>query len=150
YLPAWSSREATEATHEVRDSRLRLWIPPEQDRWCHLDHTPALRVSALQSGNHSGPVGSTIGQQPYRPGLVVRERQEPFAGWIVGPGQLEARMRMTLSPRSMASLWLIGVEDRPQRSAEICVVEVFGHGVVPGESAQLGTGLHAFRDPGVE
>ena len=106
-------------------------------------------MSGIQSGNHSGPVGSTTAQQPYRDGLSVREEQEPFAGWIVGPGQLTTRLRMSVSPGSMAALWLVGVEDVPQRSAEICVVEVFGSGVEPGKRAALGVGLHPFRDPAV-
>ena len=34
YLPAWSSRAATLATYDVRDSCLRLSIPPDQGHWC--------------------------------------------------------------------------------------------------------------------
>ena len=37
----------------------------------------------------------------------------------------------------------------PERCAEICVMEVFGDAVVPGESAAVGMGLHPFRDPEV-
>jgi hypothetical protein len=149
YLPAWSSRAASAATHELRDSCLRLSIPTDQGLWCAGDHTPPLRVSGIQSGNFSGPVGSTIGQQPYRDGLTVREEQETFWGWTPGPGYIEIRARMTVTERSMAAFWMIGLEDRPERSAEICVVEVFGKAVVPGESAEVGMGLHAFRDPAV-
>jgi beta-glucanase (GH16 family) len=47
----------------------------------------------------------------------------------------------------MVASWLVGLEDQPQRSAEICVVEVFGEAVVAGESTAVGMGLHAFRDP---
>src|SRR5690606_33176279 len=119
YLPAWSSRDASAATYEVRESCLHLWIPPDQGLWCHPDHQPPLRVSGVQSGNHSGPVGSTRAQQPYREGLTVREEQQPFAGWLVGPGELSTRLRMSVSPRSMAALWLVGIEDVPERSAEI-------------------------------
>jgi len=149
YLPAWSSRDASAATYEVRESCLHLWIPPDQGLWCHPDHQPPLRVSGVQSGNHSGPVGSTRAQQPYREGLTVREEQQPFAGWLVGPGELSTRLRMSVSPRSMAALWLVGIEDVPERSAEICVVEVFGSAVVPGQGAAVGVGLHPFRDPAV-
>jgi beta-glucanase (GH16 family) len=49
----------------------------------------------------------------------------------------------------MVSLWMVGLEDRPERSAEICVTEMFGDAVVPAESAAVGTGLHRFRDPSV-
>lgn len=77
-LPAWSSRRATAAMYEIRDSCLVLSIPPEQGLWLPDEHTPALRVSGIQSGNFSGPVGSTIGQQPWRHGAIVREAQETF------------------------------------------------------------------------
>jgi len=149
YLPAWSSRAATAATVEVRDSCLHLSIPPGQGLWCADDHQPAMRVSAVQSGNASGPVGSTVGQQPYREGLVVREEQHPHWGWTPLGGHLEMRARAVLSPRSMVAWWMVGLEDRPERSAEICVAEVFGDAVVPGGSAAVGMGLHPFRDPAV-
>ena len=54
---------------------------------------------------------------------------------------------MALSPRSMASLWMVGFEDRPERCGEICVVEVFGKDLEPGRSAEVGMGFKAFRDP---
>jgi len=149
YLPAWSSRAESAATYEVRDSCLRLSIPAHQGVWCAGDHEPPLRVSAVQSANLSGPVGSTVGQQPYRDGLVVREEQGRFLGWTPGPGYVEMRARAVLSPWSMVSLWMVGLEDVPERCAEICVMEVFGDAVVPGESAQVGSGVHAFRDPSV-
>jgi len=147
YLPAWSSRAATLACHEVRDSCLRLSIPPTQGRWLPGEHEPPLRVSGIQSGNFSGPAGSTIGQQPWRDGAVVREAQEEFWGWTPLGGRLEIRARAELTPRSMVAWWLIGREQRPQECAEICVMEIFDDAVVPGRSAAVGMGLHAFRDP---
>ena len=86
YLPAWSSRAASAATYDIRDSCLHLSIPPEQGLWCADDHRPPLRVSGIQSGNFSGPVGSTVGQQPFRTGLTVREAQETFWGWTPDHG----------------------------------------------------------------
>lgn len=149
YLPAWSSRAATAATYRVDDSCLHLSIPPEQGLWCADDHTPPLRVSGIQSGNLSGPVGSTVGQQPYRDGLTVREAQEPFWGWTPDRGYIEMRARGVITPRSMVAFWMVGLEDRPERSAEICVAEIFGNAVTPGMSTAVGMGLHPFRDPAV-
>ncbi|MEV8377188.1 glycoside hydrolase family 16 protein [Kribbella sp. NPDC056861] len=149
YLPQWSSRAAAGAQYEVEDSCLRLFVPPDQGIWCEGDHLPPTRVSGIQSGNFSGPVGSTIGQQPYRDGLRVREEQPPFWGWTPTGGYLELRARADLSPRSMAALWLVGLEDTPERCAEICVTEMFGKSVVAGESVEVGMGLHTFRDPSV-
>jgi Glycosyl hydrolases family 16 len=149
YLPAWSSRAATAATYDITDSCLRLVIPPTQGLWCAGDHVPPLRVSGIQSGNFSGPVGSSLGQQPYRPGLTVQEEQEPFWGWTPDRGYIELRARGVITPRSMVAFWMVGLEDEPERSAEICVAEIFGNTVEPGKSAEVGMGLHAFRDPAV-
>jgi hypothetical protein len=149
YLPAWSSRAATAATYAVRDSCLHLSIPPERGAWLPGEHEPPLRVSGIQSGNFSGPVGSTVGQQPWRDGAVVREAQQPFRGWTPDHGYLEMRARAVVTARSMVAWWLVGFEDRPERCAEICVAEVFGDAVDPGASAAVGMGLHPFRDPAV-
>jgi hypothetical protein len=149
YLPAWSSRAASAATYELRDSCLHLTIPPDQGLWCADDHTPPLRVSGIQSGNFSGPVGSAVGQHRYREGLTVREEQETFWGWTPDGGYLELRARGVVTPRSMVAWWLVGLEEQPERSAEICVTEMFGDAVRPGESTVVGMGLRAFRDPAV-
>jgi hypothetical protein len=152
YLPQWSSRAASAATYEVADSELRLTIPPEQGIWCEGDHEPPLRVSGIQSGVFSGEVGSTVGQQPYRDGLLVREHQPAHWGWTPYRGRLEVRARMELTPRSMASVWMVGLEDEPNRCAEICVFEVFGDAVETdggAAGAAVGMGIHSFRDPAV-
>jgi hypothetical protein len=142
YLPQWSSRAQSAATYAVADSELRLTIPTEQGLWCADDHEPPLRVSGIQSGVLSGEVGSPVGQQPFRDGLVVREHQPAQWGWTPEHGVIEVRARMELSPRSMASVWMVGLEDRPERCGEICVFEVFGDA-----PAAVGMGIHPFRDP---
>lgn len=153
YLPAWSSRAASAASHRLGPDGLVLDLPVDHPVWCAGDHQPPIRVSGLQSGSFSGPVGSTLGQQPFRDGQVVREEQPRFEGLLLAaPSSVAIRCRMTLSARSMASLWLVGVEDRPERCGEICVVEVFGRSLrtgPDGPSAEVGHGLHAFRDPGL-
>lgn len=151
YLPAWSSRAATAASYRMGAEGLVLEIPPDHPLWCPGDHEPPLRVSGIQSGNWSGPVGSTRGQQRYREGLTVREQQERFEGWLPSGGRVAIRARMELSPRSMAALWLSGFEDDPAqlRCGELCVVEVFGRSLGPAEapSAEVGVGIKPFRDP---
>ncbi len=146
YLPQWSSRAATAAAYEVRDSCLRLYLPEDAPLWCPEDHPP-LRVSGIQSGVFSGPVGSTVGQQPVRPGAVVREEQPAHWGWTPRYGLLEMRARATVTPRSMVAWWLVGLEDVPERCGELCVMEVFGDAVDPVEGAAVGAGTHPFRDP---
>ena len=147
YLPQWSSRAASAATYETGGSELHLTIPAGQAIWCEGDHEPPLRVSGVQSGVHSGPVGSTVGQQPFRDGQTVREAQATQWDWTPEAGTLEVRARMDLSPRSMASVWMVGLEDEPDRCGEICVFEVFGDAVEAGRSAAVGMGVHPFRDP---
>jgi Glycosyl hydrolases family 16 len=155
YLPAWSSRQEAAATYRLGDDGLHLTIPDEHPVWCPDLHDPPLRVSAVQSGNRSGPVGSTDGQQPFREGLVVRERQPESRGFVPHHGRIEVACRATLGPRSMFSAWMIGMEDRPERCGEICLVEVFGdgihdgidHGIEDDGSTAVGNGVHPFRDP---
>lgn len=148
YLPQWSSRAESAATYEVVDSELRLSIPPDQGLWCPDTHPKPLRVSGVQSGVFSGPVGSTIGQQPFADNQVVREEQPAWWGWTPEHGRIEVRARMELSQTSMASVWMVGLEDSPERCGEICLFEVFGTTIsADGSAADVGTGLHPFRDP---
>jgi hypothetical protein len=149
YLPAWQSRATTAATYAIRDSCLELTIPPEQGPWGDGTNRPPIRISGIQSGNASGPLASPNGQHRYRTDLVVREEQEPFWGWTPGPMRIEVRARCVLTPSSMAAFWMIGLEDVPERSAEILVAEIFGNAVEVGVSAEVGMGLRQFRDPHV-
>lgn len=144
YLPVWSSTAASAATYTVENGLLRLSIPPEQGLWCAGDHEPPLRVSGIQSGAWSGPVGSSRGQQRFREGQLVREEQERFEGWLPSSGRVAIRCAMTLSPRSMGAMWLSGFEDdeAQEQCGELCVVEVFGK-----DPTAIGVGIKAFRDP---
>ena len=146
YLPHWSSRDASRATYDVAGSVLRLSIPTAQPLWCSDRHSPALRTSTIASGLFSGPVGSTVGQQPFADGLTVAEEQAPFRGWLLGHGRVSVTARAEVSRRSMVSVWLTGYEDRPDRCGEVCLFEVFGD-AVDGATSGVGAGVHAFRDP---
>ncbi len=148
YLPAWSSREATRPSYRVGDSCLRLDVPVDHPVWCAGDHEPPIRVSGIQSGSFSGPVGSTRGQQRFREGQVVREEQPRLEGWLPATGHAEIRCRMTLSPRSMGALWLAGFEDDDEQlqAGELCVVEIFGSSLRDG-SCEVGMGIKKIRDP---
>ena len=146
YLPHWSSRAASAATYRVRDGELCLSIPPDQPLWCPGVHETPLRVSCVQSAEFSGPVGSPLGGQPFTEGLLVAEEQEDFRGYTPLYGHVEMRARAVITPRSMVAFWMSGIEDTPQHSGEICVMEVFGDAVGVG-TAKVGMGLHKFRDP---
>jgi hypothetical protein len=145
YLPQWSSRERSAARYEIRGGCLRLRIDADQPPWCpELDGE--VRVSSLQTGVFAGPVGSTIGQHRFDPRAVVREAQENVRLYTPQYGLVEVRAKAVDDPLAMVALWLIGYEDEPDRSAEICVCEIFGRDVGP-EDAAVGMGVHPFGDP---
>jgi Glycosyl hydrolases family 16 len=148
YLPQWSSRGLAAARYRLGDGKLRLLIEEDQRPWCpELDGE--VRVSSLQTGLFAGPVGSEIGQHRFDPDAVVREAQENARLYVPQYGLIELRAKALADPRSMVALWLIGYEDEPRRSAEICVCEIFGREVAEGEAA-VGMGVHPFGDPRIE
>ena len=145
HLPQWSSRAASAARYRLADGRLRLVIDDDQSPWCS-EFDGGVRVSNLQTGVFSGPVGSSVGQHRFTGAAVVREEQEEARLYTPQYGLFELRARVTDDPSSMCALWMIGFEDRPDRSAEICPVEIFGRDV-RADGAAVGMGLHPFGDP---
>jgi hypothetical protein len=146
YLPHWSSRDDSAATYRIEGGELCLSIPEDQPLWVPDRHEAPLRVSCIQSGEFSGPLGSSTGQQPIQYGDTVREEQPTMWGYTPLYGDIEVTMRGSVSPRSMFAFWMSGIEDRPERSGEICVAEIFGEDI-EGDRANIGIGIHAFRDP---
>ncbi len=125
YLPHWSSRERSAARYEIGGGVLRLLIEADQEPWSpELDGKT--RVSSLQTGAFAGPVGSATGQHRFSADSVVREEQPNLRLYTPQYGRIELRARASDDPRTMVALWLIGYEDEPERSAEICVCEIFG------------------------
>ena len=94
----------------------------------------------------SGPKDSGIGQHRWRDGLLVREEQPARSLYTPMYGLFELRARFGDDPTTMAALWMIGYEDEPERSAEICIAEIFGRDVGPSETG-IGMGVHPFHDP---
>jgi hypothetical protein len=146
YLPQWSSREAAAARYRL-DGGLRLVIEADQPPWCP-EFDGQTRVSSLQTGVFAGPVGSQVGQSRFTPGLVVREAQDDARLYTPTYGLFELRAKALDDPGCMVALWMIGYEDAPERSAEICICELFGRNVTP-DRAGVGMGLHPFGDPGI-
>jgi len=147
YLPHWSSREASAARYEVGGGLLRLRIEADQAPW-NPGVDGELRVSSLQTGVFAGPVGSDLGQHRFKRGLTVREAQASVALYTPRYGLFELRARALDDPSAMVALWMIGYEDEPARSAEICVCEIFGRDV-GRDSARIGMGLRPFGDPSI-
>jgi hypothetical protein len=147
YLPQWTTRAASAARYRVGGGLLRLLIEENQPPWCP-DLEKGLRVSSLQTGVFAGPVGSSVGQHGRASGAVVREAQRNVRLYTPRYGLIEMRAKATDDPRAMVALWMIGYEDGPERSAEICICEIFGRDVRP-DSARIGMGLHPFGDPAI-
>jgi hypothetical protein len=148
YLPQWSTRERSAARYELGDGSLRLLIDADQEPWCP-EWDGEVRVSSLQTGVYAGPVGSAVGQHRFSPEAVVREAQRNVRLYTPQYGLVELRAKAIDDPRNMVALWMIGYEDRPERSAEICICEIFGRDVEP-EQAKVGMGVHPFGDPEIE
>ena len=147
HLPQWSSRERSAARYELADGCLHLLIEPDQQPWCP-EYDGTTRVSSLQTGVFAGPVGSTTGQHRFHPDAVVREAQQNVRLYAPQFGLFALRARASDDPDTMVALWMIGYEDRPERSAEICVCEIFGN-EVGRDSASIGMGVHPFGDPAI-
>jgi hypothetical protein len=147
YLPQWSSQAASRPRYGISNGRLILRIDPDQRPWCPEFNGP-VRVSSLQTGLFAGPLGSPIGQHRFSQRCVVREEQAETRLYTPRFGSIEMRARCEISPGNVAALWMIGFEDAPERSAEICIFELKGENVQPKRSV-IGYGLHPFGDPAI-
>lgn len=146
YLPHWSTPDRSPARYRLTDEGLELRVDHDQPAWSP-QFDGELRVSNLQSGSFSGPVGSEVGQHRFREGLVVRTAVPERRLWQPLHGLIEVRLRPSLHPRALTALWLIGHEADRAQSGELCVVELFG-GEIDGTGAtSIGVGVHPFGDP---
>jgi Glycosyl hydrolases family 16 len=145
YLPHWTTPERSAARYDLHPGWTRLRIDGDQPAWRPEDGD--LRVSNLQTGTFSGPVGSDRGTHRHRPDLSVRTPQPTRRLFTPKEGLIEARLRATADPTVMLAFWLVGVEEGgPTESGEICVAELYGHSVGPGGST-VRTGIKAHHDP---
>jgi hypothetical protein len=145
YLPHWTTGDRSRARYRLEDRGLVLRIEADQPAWSP-EYTAELRVSSLQTGAFAGPKGSRVGQHRFRDDLVVREAVRSNARYTPRYGLFELRARFSDDPTTMSALWMIGYEDEPDRSAEICIVEIFGRNVRP-DGVGIGMGVHPFHDP---
>ena len=145
YLPQWSSRAAAAPRYTFDDGRLVLEIAADQEPWCPRWDGATL-VSSIQTGVFAGPLGSPVGQHRFRPDLVVTEEQATARLYTPQYARIEARATAVADPEVMVALWMIGFEDEPDRSGEICICEIFGRDVKAG-SVRVGIGIHPFGDP---
>jgi Glycosyl hydrolases family 16 len=145
YLPHWTTPERSAARYDLQPGVLRLRIDADQPAWRVEDGE--LRVSNLQTGTFSGPLGSPVGQHRHRPDLTVRTPQPARRLYTPSSGLVEAVMRASPDPTCMLAFWLVGFEeDSPEQSGEICVAELFGNAIGP-RRAGVRIGVKAHNDP---
>jgi beta-glucanase (GH16 family) len=92
-------------------------------------------------------LGSAIGQHSFfNPQCRVREEQPALRKYVPHYGYIEMRAKFAASASDVVALWMIGYEDAPERSAELCIMEIKGWQVEPHKS-KIGMGLRQFNDP---
>jgi hypothetical protein len=149
YLPQWTTPDRSAARYELHPGWLRLRIDADQPAWRPEDGE--LRVSNLQTGTFSGPLGSDRGTHRHRPDLVVRTPQATRRLFTPAGGLVEARLRASPDATCMLAIWLVGLEEvSPHQSGEVCIAELYGSRIGPGGSS-VRTGVkahgdHALRD----
>jgi beta-glucanase (GH16 family) len=147
YLPQWSSRQQSAPNYTFDDSSLILQITREQPPWCP-EFDGGVRCSAIQTGVFAGPVGSGIGQSRFSDKLVVREAQANVRKYTPQFGYIETRVKGLAYAGNHVSLWMIGYEDTPERSAEICLFELLGK-EAGADSSIIRYGVHPWSDPAI-
>ncbi len=145
YLPHWGSRAATVPRYAFEDGALVLQIERDQPPWCP-EFDGDVRVSSIQTGHFSGPVGSDAGQLRFSDRLRVREAQENVRLYTPQYGYFEMRAKGPSASATHGSLFMIGYEDTPENSGEICVCELLGAYAGDGAS-RVKLGVHPWRDP---
>jgi len=147
YLPHWTTPERSAARYDLEPGVLRLRIDADQPAWRVEDGE--MRVSNLQTGSFSGPAGSELGQHRHRTGLTVVTPQPARRLYTPSSGVAEAVLRASADPTCMLAFWLVGFEESPEQSGEICVAELFGNAIGPQRS-RVRIGVKAHNDPRLE
>ncbi|WP_313539988.1 hypothetical protein [Leifsonia aquatica] len=144
YLPQWTTSERARAHYEVVTNGIELRIDSDQPDW-RLEDAP-LRVSNLQTGVYSGPVGSALGTHRHPVDLDVRTETSLKLLFAPSHGRVEITVSASQDANCMVAAWLVGTEHRsPAESGEICIFEIDADAI--GETTVVRTGVKAHHDP---
>jgi Glycosyl hydrolases family 16 len=145
YLPQWSSKEKSKPNYHLANDNLILEITQNQLPWCP-EFNGKVKCSSIQTGLFSGKLGSQLGQHRFNPLCVVREEQDTIRKYTPQYGYFEIRARaISTDSNIVVALWMIGFEDTPEKSGEICIVEIKGKNVSQ-QTSLVGYGIHPFGD----
>jgi len=145
YLPHWTTPDRSGARYRITPQGIELRIEEDQLDWRPED--APLRVSNLQTGTFSGPIGSTQGTHRHRPdGLVVRTNTPQQLLWAPTQGRIDLTVTASRDEGCMTAAWLVGTEHlRDEDCGEICIFEIDAQPIGPTTTAR--SGLKAHHDP---
>ena len=147
YLPHWTTPDRSRARYDIDEGRLRLRIDSDQRDW--RDEDAPMRVSNLQTGAFSGPLGSTRGtHRPGRP--TVRTPTPTTLLWAPSAGRVDVTVSASVDDGCMLAALLVGSEHKSEdHSGEVCLFEI--------DAATIGTaqttarcGIKAHSDPSLD
>lgn len=145
YLPQWSSKKMAAPEYELQNNTLLLKIEKDQLPWCP-EFNGAVKCSSIQTGLYAGKLGSAKGQHRFNAACIVREEQVATKLYTPQYGYFEIRAKAVLSKNNVVAFWMIGFEDTPDKSGEICIMEVKGENIGKSKSVN-GYGVRKFDDP---
>ncbi len=145
YLPHWTTADRAAARTRVVTGGLELRIDSDQPDWRPED--APLRVTNLQTGTYSGPLGSPRGTHRHRQdGLMVRTETPLRLLFAPSRGRIEITLSASRDPGCMVAAWLVGTEHHsPEDSGEICIVEIDAETI--GAATVARSGVKAHHDP---
>ena len=133
------------AKYELSNGYLKLKITKDQVPWCE-EFNGLIKCSSFQTGVYAGSLNSSVGQHKFNPACVVREEQPTVRLYTPKFGYFEIRARAAIGANNVAAFWMIGFEDQPENSGEICIMEVKGKHVTKNKLIN-GHGIRKFQDP---
>ncbi|WP_159501495.1 hypothetical protein [Microbacterium sp. 18062] len=145
YLPHWTTPERAEARYRLVAAGIQLQIDADQPDWRPED--APLRVSNLQTGTFSGPLGSRRGTHRHRDDrLLVRAETPQRLLFAPSRGRIEITLSASRDESCMTAGWLVGTEHlSADDSGEICIFEIDAEAI--GETTHARTGVKAHHDP---
>lgn len=141
YLPHWTTPERSAARVRTRSDGVELRIEADQPDWRPED--APLRVSNLQTGSFSGPVGSPRGTHRHRDELRVRTQTPRRLLFAPSSGRVDVTVTASTDAGCMTAAWLVGSEHlSPGDRGEICLFEIDADAIGATTTARSGIKSH--------
>ncbi len=144
YLRHWTTPDRSEARYRLIPDGIQLRIEQDQLDWRPED--APLRVSNLQTGTVSGPVGSVRGTHRHRDdGLFVRTETPERLLCAPTRERVDVTVSASRDNGCMLAAWLVGTENlSPADAGEICIFEIDAAAI--GSTTTVRSGIKAHHD----